>query len=358
MPRPILLAAVSAALLTGGCNRIKDLVNPPMAEFTSPDGKWKAKFPGTPSERSKSAFGVTFTMWMREPWGNKGGYMVGVADLPVPANEPDHMTQKRLDDGVTGSVGAVGGKLKDSKRILLHGRYPGRESVASITDPKPGRYRVRMYLVGTRLYMVGVVGVDDFATGPQAEEFLESFALVGESAPAHAPDGISNPVERLTMARPRPADAAPAKPTGAIHSTSGKFKARFPVPPTKGKAAADGLTFTTYLATADGAGYAAGYADRAELDGATAKDRQAALDAARDAAVAELGEDAKLGKCELVLAGRHRGWEFEGTAGDRSLRARVYLVGPRLYRLTVRGSEDAVRTPAADTFLGSFQLAD
>ncbi len=361
MPRPVLLAAVSAALLAGGCGKFKDLLNPPMAEFASPDGTWKAKFPGTPAEQTKAAFGVTFSMWVKEPLGGKGGYMVGTADLPIPAGETQAMVQKRLDDGVSGSVNGVGGALTDSKRVMLHGRYPGRELRATITAPKAGTYRCRIYLVGKRMYMTAVMGEDAFVTAAQADEFLDSFALVGESDPAHPPGGISNPHERVAMAQPKadpdPAPApAPAAGSGAaIRSTGGKFKARFPSAPTKGSATTDGVTFATYSAD----GYAVGYADRVELDGAPGKQRQEALDAARDAAVAEVGAGAKMAKCELlVLAGRHRGWEFEGTAGDRSVRGRVYLVGTRLYRVTVRGDADATHDPAADAFFESFQLVN
>jgi hypothetical protein len=92
----------------------------------------------------------------------------------------------------------------------------------------------------------------------------------------------------------------------------------------------------------------------------TGKQRQEALDAARDAAVADLGVGAQRGKVELVVmkGGKHRGWEFEATAGDRVQRARVYLVGTRLYRLTVRGSADAVKEPDADRFFESFQVTN
>jgi len=367
VPRPVLLAAVSAALLAGGCGKIKDILNPPMTEFTGPDGRWKALFPGTPSEKTKSAFGVTFTMWAKEPWGNKGGYMVGTADLPIPAHEASAATQKRLDDAVAGSAQGVGGKMLDTKRVMLHDRFPGRECLASITEPKVGKYRARIYLVNTRMYMVAVMGVDEFVNDPKADEFLDSFTLLGDhGGPA------SNPAERLATATPkrtnpaervaaRAADPEPiAKAAGiAIHSTNGKFKARFPTSPAKGTAQADGQTFTTYTVTAEGASYAAGYTDNAELEGGAAKARQAVLDSLRDAAVTELGDGAKLGKCELlVLSGRHRGWEFEATAGDQRLLARVYLVGARLYRVTVRGPEAAVSDPAAAAFLESFQVVN
>lgn len=359
-----MLAAVSAALLAGGCQKFKDLMNPPMAEFTSPDGKWKAKFPGAPREQSKAALGVTFTMWAKEPWGGKGAYIVGFGDLPIPANEPDHKRQERLEDGVKGAAAGVGGTVRENKRILLHGRYPGRECVATITEPKAGQYKCRMYLVGTRAYMVIVAGEDAFVTAPQAEEFLESFHLTGEITPAHAPGGISNPAERLALQQaknPPPAEPPLPKVTGTvINSTNGKFKAHFPEAPKKGTAMSGDLTFTTYAVTTNGAAYTAGYADQPDLEGVTGKQRQEALDAARDAAVAALGEGAKRGKVELVVmkGGKNRGWEFEATAGDRVQRARVYLVGTRLYRVTVRGSADAVKEPDADRFFESFQVTN
>jgi len=359
VPRLVLLAAVSAALFASGCGKFKDMLNPPMAEFTSPDGKWKAKFPGAPAEKSKSAFGVTFTMWVKEPWGNKGGYMVGTADLPIPANEGNGATQKRLDDAIAGSAQGVGGKMLDTKRVMLHDRHAGRECLASITEPKVGKYRCRIYLVNTRMYMVAVMGVDEFVNDPKADEFLDSFALLGDhGGPA------SNPAERLATAPPKrtptPAAEVPTpKATGAaIHSTNGKFKARFPAAPAKATAEADGLTFTSYAVSADGASFSAGYADNPELEGAAPKAQRAALDALRDATAAELGEGAVIGKSELMVNGKQRGWEFEATAGDRHLRARVFVVGARLYRLTVRGSDAAVRDPAAAAFFESFQVVN
>jgi hypothetical protein len=371
-PRLLLAALAPAALLAGGCGKIKDLVDPPMAEFTAPDGKWKAHFPGKPSETTKSAMNIQFTMFVKEPWGNKGGFMVGFADLPIPAREADHLIQKRMNDGVTGAVGGVGGTLKESKNILLYGKYPGREFSASVTSPKVGQFRCRMYLVGTRMYQVTVMGVDEFATAPRAQEFLDSFALVGETVPAHAPDGISNPAERLAVnqnkanrkkAAPAPdpdEPVAPPPPAGhPIHSTKGGYKARFPAEPKATTVTVGDVAYASQSATANGATFATGYADRAELEGEAQKKRQAALDDARDATVADLGDGAKLGKCELVvLAGRNRGWEFTGAAGDRHVRGRVYLVGNRIYRVTVRGSAEAVREDAVAAFLDSFQLAN
>lgn len=367
-PRLLLAALAPAVLLSSGCGTIKGLFDPPMAEFVSPDGKWKAKFPGKPNEQSKPGpMGITFTMFLREPWGNKGGYMVAFADLPIPAGEPDHVLQKRLDDGVTGATNGVGGKLKDNKRVFLHGRYPGREFAAAITEPKVGQYRCRMYVVGTRMYQVAVMGVDEFVNTPKTEEFLNSFELVGETAPAHAPEGVPNPAERLATAppgkkkkaAPPPDEPIPAPAGGVVHSTGGKYKARFPADPTKGSVTAAEVTYSTQTASADGATFAVGYAEVLSLDGQTQKQRQAALDAARDAIVAETGASQPT-RCELVnLAGRYRGWEFAAGAGAQQVRGRVYLVGNRLYRVTVRGSAEAVRDggPAA-AFLDSFALAD
>ncbi len=362
MPRPLLLAAVSAALLSGGCGKIKDILNPPMAEFTGPDGRWKALFPGTPSEKTKSAFGVSFTMWAREPWGNKGGYMVGTAELPIPANEASAATQKRLDDAIAGSAQGVGGKMLDTKRVMLHDRFPGRECLASVTEPKVGKYRCRIYLVNTRMYMVAVMGVDEFVNDPKADEFLDSFTLLGDHGgpPSHPAERVAAAAAKRPPAVARPADPEPIpKAAGAaIHSTNGKFKARFPASPAKGTAETGGLTLTTYAVAADGGSYAAGYADNPELEGATKAVRKAALNAFRDAAVADLGDGAAMGKCELLSVAGNSGWEFEATAGDQRLRARVYLVGARLYRVTVRGTDAAVRDPAAAAFFESFQVVN
>ena len=156
--------------LVAGCQ-------PAMQDFTSTQLKFKARFPGKPKEQSQSGpFNTTMTMFAVE--SRNGVYMVGVADLPIPTGESDAMIQNRLDGSRDGAVRNIDGTLKTSGAITLNGKYPGREFVASVTKPQQGQVRAKIYMVGTRLYQVMVIGTDSYATNSQATEFLNSFQVI------------------------------------------------------------------------------------------------------------------------------------------------------------------------------------
>lgn len=143
--------------------------------FVSKEDKFKAKFPSKPKQTNKKAAGVDITMYAV---GSKdGGYMIGIAGLPIPKEETKEMIQTRLDGARDGAVGNVGGKLQESKAITLDKKYPGREFTATIEKPKEGILRARIYLVGTRLYQVMLVGTKEFAMSKEADAFLDSFQI-------------------------------------------------------------------------------------------------------------------------------------------------------------------------------------
>ncbi|VTU02678.1 Uncharacterized protein OS=Pseudanabaena biceps PCC 7429 GN=Pse7429DRAFT_4512 PE=4 SV=1 [Gemmataceae bacterium] len=142
--------------------------------YTSKEGKFKAKFPAKPDEKSQTTNGIKFTMHVAG--AKEGGYVVGIADLPIPDGETAEMTQKRLDGARDGAIGNVKGKLIDSKDVTLDKKYPGREFSASLPQ-KDGLLRARIYLAGKRLYQVMVIGTKDFVGGKDADAFLDSFKI-------------------------------------------------------------------------------------------------------------------------------------------------------------------------------------
>jgi hypothetical protein len=148
-----------------------------MQDFTSAEWSFKARFPGKPKEQTQSGpFGTTMTMYGVE--SRDGVYAVAIAALPIPAGESPEMLQNRLDGSRDGAIGNVGGKLQSSKSIMLNGKYPGCEFSATITKPKQGQIRAKIYLVEARLYQVMVMGSDSYATSSQANDFLDSFQLL------------------------------------------------------------------------------------------------------------------------------------------------------------------------------------
>ena len=163
------LGIVALLTLAAGCQKMED--------FTSSEHKFKARFPGKPKkEQQTGPFGVAVTMYGVE--SRDGLFGIVVSEMPIPANETPEMTQNRLDGARDGAIRNVGGTQKTSSAITLNNKYPGREFSASITQPKKGQVRARVYLVGPRLYQVMVMGTDSFATSSKADEFLNSFQVI------------------------------------------------------------------------------------------------------------------------------------------------------------------------------------
>jgi hypothetical protein len=163
----LFVVALGTLALTG-CKR--------PTEFTSTEYKFKATFPGSPKVDEQTALGVKFKMFSTD--SRNGGVAVGVADMPIPPNEAEAEIQKRLDGARDGAIQNVGGKQRSSDRITLDGKYPGREFSADLTKPANAQLRARIYLVGTRLYQVLVVGTSNYVNSAEANTFLNSFKLL------------------------------------------------------------------------------------------------------------------------------------------------------------------------------------
>ena len=70
----------------------------------------------------------------------------------------------------------MGGTFKSESKIELDGKHPGREILADIPS-KGGAVRARVYLVGTRLYQIMVVGKKGFEESADTLKFLNSLKL-------------------------------------------------------------------------------------------------------------------------------------------------------------------------------------
>jgi hypothetical protein len=163
------LPVVVAVLVVAGCK-------PPMTDFTSAEYKFKAKFPGSPKAEEQTVMGIKMKMFGVET--RNGASVVGVSDMPIPANEPDAAVQARLDGARDGAIKNAGGTLASSSPVTLAGKYPGREFTASVTNPTKGLVRARVYLVGKRMYQVMVMGTESYANSAASTEFLNSFQVI------------------------------------------------------------------------------------------------------------------------------------------------------------------------------------
>ncbi len=164
----VAVALVSALAAAAGCGK-------PMTDFTSAQYKFKTKFPGAPKEQTKPMGETTLHAFATE--SRSGAFMVGVADLPIPANLPPEALEASFDEGQQRAIANAGGTLKTSTKVTLAGKHPGREFTATINKPVAGQMRMRIYYVGNRMYQVFALGKDSFVTSADANLFFDSFAL-------------------------------------------------------------------------------------------------------------------------------------------------------------------------------------
>jgi hypothetical protein len=142
-----------------------------LQEFSSPEGRFRVEMPGRPEPGTRrSAFGE----WKEYRYNvaRDAEYLVGYVDLKD-SDEPDRV----LDDVASTAATSMKGKVEDEKKVTLDGKYRGRDMRIPMPNRK-GMVRMRLYLVGKRLYQVTVAGKVDFVDTPTPSRFLESFALL------------------------------------------------------------------------------------------------------------------------------------------------------------------------------------
>jgi hypothetical protein len=159
-----------ALVVLPGCGDVE------LKEFSPPGGRCKVMMPANPQEKSQAVAGANLKMYVHEQ--RSGGYMLGIADMPIPPGEPDAKIQDRLDGAVQGAINNSGATLVKSDRVMLEGKHPGRAFEGTIAQgSKKGKMRARVYLVGTRMYQLVVAGDNSFVDAGSADKFLGSLTL-------------------------------------------------------------------------------------------------------------------------------------------------------------------------------------
>ncbi len=143
-------------------------------DFVSDQWKFAAKFPSKPQEQQQGG-GKIFLVE-----NGDNAFTVAVSEMPGDGKMPQAQMNLVLDNARDGLVRGVNGTATNKKNISITGKqqYPGREVTATVTQPKQLEVLARVFLVGKRLYMVMVVGSNQFVTSNEAKEFMKSFRLV------------------------------------------------------------------------------------------------------------------------------------------------------------------------------------
>jgi hypothetical protein len=142
-------------------------------------------------------------------------------------------------------------------------------------------------------------------------------------------------------------------------SKEGKFSAKFPGKVTVDSKTAGGLTLNLFNSEVDKGkgGYLITYSDLpAELLKAPQPDQ---VLASSEKGVVETFK-AKVTKSDKLEFGakKYPGRMITAERGEWNMRAKLILVGNRLYQVCVYGTKEFVATPEADAFLGSFALKE
>ncbi len=167
------LVLLGVLTVTAAVVAVAALPAPGPPEYVSAEGHFRARFGGEP-EVTANAGARSTTYSFERP---TGALTVTVVELPIPDDDPPDNASFYLDRARDDMIRAAGGERVSSAPATIAGRYPGCAFEARFGRPRPGLMRVRLYLVGRRLYQVMAIGAGEFAAGPAATAFLNSFVL-------------------------------------------------------------------------------------------------------------------------------------------------------------------------------------
>ena len=150
-------------------------------EFSSSEGRFAVKFPGTPKEDTQSVGEFSLKIHHLTTFAE---YSVMYADYPEWANDNDpRVAGSILDNGLKGAMAEVNSKLLEVQEVSLDG-HPGRLYKEKM--PNGSILRGKTFLVGRRLYQVAVTTPTEESVPAEeinfyqavSNKFLESFHLI------------------------------------------------------------------------------------------------------------------------------------------------------------------------------------
>lgn len=171
-------AASIALLLIVGVVSAEPKKPPKPVEYTSEAGRYRAVFPGKPSEDSKeiaTPSGNVPTTTERADAGRELMLAITFADYPEGFKD---LTAKTILDGVRDGLKGVDGKVASDAEVTLMRdgeKFDGRELKIEAGSKA---IRCRTFLVGRRLYQVMATGTKSAVGSKLADDFLKSFELM------------------------------------------------------------------------------------------------------------------------------------------------------------------------------------
>jgi hypothetical protein len=148
------------------------------SKLDSTDGRFSAVMPSQPKTGVSdvdSSVG-TLKLYTFSASNNIGQFMLSYADYP---NEATVAEQEAVLDGViSGVLKGLKAELVSQTKVTLKG-YPGREMRATrMVEGSQMVFSWKVFLVGRRLYQLGVGTSKADAESPDIQKFFTSFQLV------------------------------------------------------------------------------------------------------------------------------------------------------------------------------------
>jgi hypothetical protein len=321
--------------------------------FLSKAGGFKIAMPAEPVEQTRHIPSPHGQIEVRYYLAQQAGvhYIVSFSDYPRAQAEAD--PDKLLEEATIGPVRGVEGTLL-SKKDRKIGQSPGKEIEFSFEGPggSTSLGRVRLYLAGTRMYSLTVIGPKESVT-KASEPFFSSFALARTISSPSA-NGAATPRARLAST------SEPSAPE-PFHSREGGF--RLALPPgaeeqtQRGRSSLGPIESHMFTSQKGEVIYVASYADlpaeSLRRDPASVLETVLAEKVAGSRGTLNGKREARLGS----VPGREFELTVRSAAGTTNLaRSRLFLDRGRLYQLTLIGPAETVRSRSGDSFLDSFML--
>jgi hypothetical protein len=147
-------------------------------DFSPKGGKCTVKLPGKPKDMTREidtpGGKLKVNIWGYEE-GASGAYLISYTDFPEDSVDPDDTDAffERVQGGI---VGSSKGKVTSSKNTKFQKKYPARDVKYTVPTIK-GTGRVRMILIGDRLYQLMALGNDEFMESEEIDFYFNSFKL-------------------------------------------------------------------------------------------------------------------------------------------------------------------------------------
>jgi len=148
--------------------------------FSDAEGNFKIRFPVAPTRSSQpittDVGEITMVSFMYEQ-GDEAAYMLAYSDYPKTAIEGSN-TQELLKNAMNGFVNSLQVNIEKEELISL-----GKSKGIYFTGKNAtGDLYVIMkdYLVGNRLYQIGILQSNRYPTEKEVNDFINSFKLIKE----------------------------------------------------------------------------------------------------------------------------------------------------------------------------------